>query len=152
MARLWDWRAGRLVCPPFEHDHEVHAAAFTPDGRHVLSVSDDGSLKVWEWRTGKLVCPPLAAGSVVLSLAVTPDGRRVACGGFMNELSVFSLDDRLASAPAPLKPDDLCVWGEIVSGQRIEPGGGVTNLTAEEWLKRWQAFRQRSPEKAVALY
>jgi hypothetical protein len=48
----------------------------------------------------------------------------------MNELPVFHLADWLT--PAPLKPDDLCLWGEIVSGQRIEAGGGVTNLTAEE--------------------
>jgi hypothetical protein len=144
MARLWDWRDGRLVCPAFEHEHEVHAVAFTPDGRHVLSASLDTTLRIWEWRTGKLVCPPLALGGAGLSLAVTPDGKRVAVGGFMKELSVFHLDDWLA--PAPLEPDDLCLWGEIVSGQRIEDGGGVTNLTAEEWLQRWQAFRSRHPE------
>jgi hypothetical protein len=149
MARLWDWRAGRLVCPPFEHEQEVHAVAFTPDGRHVLSASDEEALKIWEWRTGKPVCPPVALEGVVLSMPMAPDGRWVACGGFMKEPSVFSLDDRLT--PAPLEPDDLCLWGEIVSGQRVEAGGGVTNLTAEEWLERWQAFRRRHPERAAAL-
>jgi WD40 repeat protein len=147
MARLWDWRAGHLVCPPFEHEHEVHAVAFTPDGRHVLSASDDGVLKIWEWRTGKPVCPPLALGGAGLSLAVTPDGRRVACGGFLKELPVFHLD---WLAPPALGPDDLCLWGEIVSGQRIEDGGGVTNLTAEEWLQRWREFRARHPEGTAA--
>jgi WD40 repeat protein len=144
LARLWDWRAGRLVCPAFEHDHEVHAVAFTPDGRHVLSTSDDGVLKVWEWRTGKLVCPPFTLGGVGLSLAVTPDGKRVAVGGFLKELAVFHLDDWLT--PSPLEPDDLCLWGELVSGQRLEAGAGVTNLTAEEWLERWQAFRRHHPD------
>jgi WD40 repeat protein len=143
MARLWDWRSGRLVCPAFEHQHEVHAVAFTPDGRHVLSASDDGVLKAWEWRTGKPVCPPLALGGTGLSLAVTPDGRRVAVGGYMKDLPVFDLTDRL-TAP-PLDADDLCLWGEVLSGQRVEDGGGVTNLTADEWLGRWQAFRQRHP-------
>jgi WD40 repeat protein len=145
MARLWDWRAGRLDCPPFEHEYEVHGIAFTPDGRHVLSASDDGVLKISEWRTGKPICPPFALGGAGLSLTVTPDGRRVACGGFMNELRVFHLDDWLT--PATLGPDDLCALGEIVSGQRIEGGSGVTNLTAEEWLQRWREFRQRHPEK-----
>jgi WD40 repeat protein len=144
MARLWDWRADRLVCPPFEHEHEVHAVAFTPDGRHVLSAGDDWTLRIWEWRTGKPVCPPLALGGTGLSLAVTPDGKRVAVGGFLKDLPVFHLDDWLT--PTTLASDDLCAWGEIVSGQRIEDGGGVTNLTADEWLKRWRDFRRRHPE------
>jgi WD40 repeat protein/serine/threonine protein kinase len=145
MARLWDWRAGRLVCPAFEHEHEVHAVAFTPDGRLVLSASDDGVLRVWEWRTGKPVCPAFALGGAGMSLAVAPDGTRVACGGFFKAPPVFNLDGWLA--PAALGPDDLCLWGEIVSGQRVEDGGGVSNLTAEEWLERWQAFRRRHPDQ-----
>jgi WD40 repeat protein/serine/threonine protein kinase len=147
MARLWDWRAGRLVCPAFEHEHEVHVVAFTPDGRHVLSGSDDGVLKIWEWCTGKPVCPPFALGDAILSLAVAPDGRWVAVGGFMKELAVIHLDDWLA--PVALEPDDLCLWGEILSGQRIEAGGGVTNLTAEEWLERWRQFRVGHPATAT---
>jgi WD40 repeat protein len=147
MARLWDWRTGRLVCPAFTHEHEVHAVAFTPDGRHVLSASDDGVLKIWEWRTGKPVCPPLALGGAGLTLAVTPDGRRAVVSGFLKELPVFHLEDWLA--PAALEADGLCLWGEIVSGQRIEDGGGVINLTAEEWLQRWQASRRRPPGKGA---
>jgi WD40 repeat protein len=142
-ARLWDWCAGRLVCPAFEHDHEVYAVAFTPDGRHVLSAGGDKVLKIWDCRRGKLVCPPLTLGGFGLSVALTPDGRRIACSGLGNVLSVFHLDDWLA--PRTLSPDDLCSWGEIASGQRIQGDGGVTNLTTEEWLQRWQAFRQRVP-------
>jgi hypothetical protein len=52
--------------------------------------------------------------------------------------------------PSPLEPDDLGVWGEIVSGQRIEAGGGVTNLTAEEWLRRWRDFRGRHPGRVAS--
>ena len=80
---------------------------------------------------------------------MTSDGTRVAVGGFMKEPPVFHLDDWLA--PAPLEPNDLCALGEIVSGQRIEAGGGVTNLTAEEWLERWHDFRGRHPEMVPTL-
>src|SRR5262249_56974698 len=30
MARLWDWRAGRLLWPGFQHQREVHALALPP--------------------------------------------------------------------------------------------------------------------------
>jgi WD40 repeat protein/serine/threonine protein kinase len=146
-ARLWDWRTGRLVCPPFTHDHEVHAVGFTPDGRHVISASMDETLRVWEWRTGKPVSPPLPLGGGGLNLVVSPHGPRVVCGGFLKALPVFHLDDWLA--PATLEPDDLCAWGEILSGQRIEGADSVTNLTADEWLERWQAFRRRHPDRGA---
>jgi WD40 repeat protein len=145
MARLWDWGVDQQH-PKFtlEHEHEVLVVAFTPDGRYLLSGSADGVLKIWQRRTGKPVCPPFSLGGAGLSLAVTPDGKRVAVGGFLKDLPVFQLDDWFT--PSPLGPDDLCLWGEIVSGQRIEAGGGVTNLTAEEWLERWRDFRRRHPE------
>jgi WD40 repeat protein len=149
MARLWDWRTGRLVCPPFEHEHEANIVAFTPDSNYVLSTGKDKTLRIWEWHTGKPVCPPLPLGGAGQSLAITPDGSHVACGGQMNALPVIQLDDWLA--PAALPPDDLCLWGEIMSGQRVEEGGGVTNLTAEQWLKRWSEFRARHPEAVRGL-
>jgi WD40 repeat protein/serine/threonine protein kinase/tetratricopeptide (TPR) repeat protein len=142
MARLWDWRTGRLVCPAFEHEHEVHGVAFHPGGRWVLTASDDQTLRVWDWRTGKPVTPALATGGVGKCVAVTPDGNFAVVGGLLNALPVFYLGD--LSARAELDLDDLCTWGEVLSGQRVE-GSGVTNLPADHWLQRWRGFRQRHP-------
>ena len=36
-ARLWDWLAGTLACPPLKHDEEVFSGAMTPDGRFALT-------------------------------------------------------------------------------------------------------------------
>jgi WD40 repeat protein len=144
MARLWDWRTHQLVCPPFVHEQAIFAAAFHPNRRWILTGSRDKTMRIWEWQTGKPVTPPLATGGFVLNLGVTPDGQYAVVGGYMDALKVFDLG--YLSAPNELDGDDLCAWGELVSGQRIQEGGGVTNLTAEEWLQRWRAFRQRHPE------
>jgi hypothetical protein len=146
-ARLWDWRAGREV-GAFKHDHEVHAVAFTPDGRWVLTASDDKTLRVWESVTGKPVTPPWELGGYGLSLSVTPDGKHAVVGGFGKELHVFDLGD--LAGDTTLGADDLVVWGELLSGQRIHKGSGVTNLTAEEWLQRWRDYRGRLPMKEAA--
>lgn len=143
LVRLWDWRTGQLVCPPFAHDHGVHGVAFHPDRRWILTGSGDRILRVWEWQTGKPVTPRLATGGAVLSLDVTPDGRHAVVGGFMDALKIFPLADLFT--PNELNADDLCTWAEIVSGRRVQDGGGVTNLTGEEWLQRWRDFRKRHP-------
>ena len=145
MARLWDWQAGRLVCPAFEHESAISSVAFHPNGRWVLTTSGEGVFRVWEGRTGKPITPPLPAGSGAgISLAVTPDGNYAVIGDWVSvfsswtALQVFYLGD-LSDAASDL--DDLRTWGELLSGRRVQDGSGVTNLTAEEWLERWRAFR-----------
>jgi hypothetical protein len=117
--------------------------AFAPNGRWVLTGSDDGILRIWDWRTGKPVAPARSTGGMVLSLAVTPDSHYAVVGGFMDALRVFHLGE--LSQRLEFDADDLCTWAELVCGQRVQEGGGVTNLTAEEWLQRWRDFRRRHP-------
>jgi WD40 repeat protein/serine/threonine protein kinase len=143
-ARLWDWRSGRLSCPPLEHQDEVFAAEFTPDGCWVATASLDRTARVWEARTGKPAAPALALDDRALSVAVASDGRYAAVGGFGHTLAVFHLGDLHPPEDGDL--DDLCSWGELLSGRRLQDGGGVANLTAAEWLQRWRAFRNRHPD------
>ena len=143
-VRVWDWRAGRLVCPPFEHAKEANAAVFTPDGRWVLSASVDGTARAWDWRTGKPVTPPLTIEGDPLSIAVTPDGQHAVVGGGLGRLVVLDLGD-LAPHENDADTDRLCRWAELLAGQRLHEGGGTVNLSADEWLDRWRALRQQSP-------
>jgi WD40 repeat protein len=142
MVRVWDWRAGRLTCPPFEHSMEALAATFTPDGRWVLSASTDGTARAWEWRTGKPVTPPLAIGGLPLSLSVTLDGKHAIVGGAHVALAVLDLSPLAADADTDLDP--LYLTAELLSVQRLHEGGGTVNLSADEWLERWRAYREHS--------
>jgi WD40 repeat protein len=142
MARVWDWRQGQLVSPCLGHRDEVSTAAFTPDGRWVVTTSYDETARVWDWRTGLPVTPPLPLTGKGLNLAVAAGGQYVAVGGFVTALEVINLDDLYEDGP--LDVDALCLWAELVSGQRIRAGGGAINLTRAEWLDRWREFRQHS--------
>jgi WD40 repeat protein len=68
------------------------AAAFTPDGRHLITVSNEATARVWDtdtwseraayaWKAGPLKC-----------VAVTADGTRAACGGSRGKVVVWDLD------------------------------------------------------------
>ena len=145
-VRVWDWRARRLVCPPFEHQMEAVAAVFTPDGRWVLSASAYDSVRVWDWRSGKPVTPPLSIG-IPMSLAVTPAGTHAVVGGFSDTLGVFDLR---TLAPTDTDPELLRLRAELLAGQQLHEGGGTANLSADEWFDRWQAFRRQSPTPGIA--
>jgi WD40 repeat protein len=134
--RVWDWRARQLVCPPFEQAQEALAATFTPDGRWVLSASVDGIARAWDWQTGKPVTPPIPVGGAPLSITLTPSGSNAVVGGDMDGLAVLDLGE-LAREDAD--PDALCLWAELLTGQRLHEGGGTVNLSAGEWLDRWRS-------------
>jgi WD40 repeat protein/Flp pilus assembly protein TadD len=143
MARLLDWHTGRPVCPPFKHTDEVFTAAFTPDGRWVVTAGRDGTARVWEWHTGQPVTPGRPLGGWGWRALVTPAGDYAVVAGESPALTAVHLGD--LADPEDLDPDELCLLGEVVSGQRIQEGSDVAALTTEEWLARWATFRQRHP-------
>ncbi len=144
MARLWDWRTGALVCPPFQHATRLSGVCFTPDGVYVLTASLDSTARVWEWRTGKPITPPLPISGNGQRIITASGGTQALASGSASFIDVFSLDDIYGREEMEL--DDLCTLGEIISGQRLHKGGDVVNLTGDEWLDRWRRFRQRYPE------
>ena len=141
--RVWDWRSGKLACAPFEHDKDAIAAIFTPDEAcWVLSTSVDGTARgAWDWRTGKPITPPLAIDGEPLTLAVTPDGKHAVVGGALRSLAVLDLG-ALAKIGGDIDAGALCLWAELLAGQRLHDGGGTVNLSADEWLNRWRESRR----------
>jgi len=81
--RGWEW--GRLsylsdteILTLKGHSGFVWSAAFSPDGRRVVTASDDETARVWDAETGKELLTLIKGhrGSV-WSAAFSPDGRRV---------------------------------------------------------------------------
>jgi serine/threonine protein kinase/WD40 repeat protein/tetratricopeptide (TPR) repeat protein len=150
MVRLWDWRTGRLVCPPFQHTHEAWDVAFTPDGLRVATTGTDQTVRLWDVQTGQQLAPAIGLPARGCQLETDPTGRFLVVSGEFPSIPAFDLQEMCRTDDLPL--DDLCLWGELVSGQRIHEGGNVVNLAPDEWLSRWRSFRQRHPARLDAVW
>lgn len=65
----------------FAHARAVTQAAFSPDGRWVLTASQDGTARVWDTASGKaLGTQPLKHDAAVNCAIFSPDGKRVLTG------------------------------------------------------------------------
>lgn len=54
-AALWNTQTGEMLEQRFQHQREINALRFTPDGSRLVSCSDDATAVVWEVESGKKV-------------------------------------------------------------------------------------------------
>ncbi len=57
----------------------VPSVAFSPDGKYVVSGSDDGTARVWEAASGKEIAR-MTHDDYVTTVAFSPDGKYVVSG------------------------------------------------------------------------
>jgi len=71
------------------HMAKIQDVVFTPDGRQLVSASDDKTIRVWDLATGKTVrfirgeSGPGNPGKI-FAMALSPDGKWLATGGWMS--------------------------------------------------------------------
>jgi WD40 repeat protein len=93
----------RLGTVRWRHGGMVAFAAFRPDGKSVVSASDDGCIHVWEFPSGKelrrIVVVPVEksgpglprSGGFLSAAALSPDGRTVATSFLSGRISAAGL-------------------------------------------------------------
>jgi len=62
------------------HERTIQSFVFLHDNIHIVSGSDDGTMRKWDCETGQLVGEPWEGEANVTALALSPDGKTIACG------------------------------------------------------------------------
>jgi WD40 repeat protein len=68
---------GKLLHQLIGHTSQVPSAQFSPDGKYIVSASDDGTAKIWEASTGKLLQDLKGHTNWVTSAQFSPDGKSI---------------------------------------------------------------------------
>jgi WD40 repeat protein len=105
----------------------VEAVAFSPDGRRLASVSQDGTVKVWDVATGQEFLSLKGHDSVAFS----PDGRRLASVGQDETVKIW--DAATGQEFRTLKGHRTWVMSLAFS-----PGGGrLASASSDQTVKLW---------------
>jgi WD40 repeat protein len=113
-AQVWDTASGRAVTAPLRHGGFVRAVQFSPDGRKLLSASEDGTVQLWDPETGHPVSEPMRHGARVMNAEFSPDGSQVVTFSSDKAVRIWEV----TQAPLPV-PDWLPALAEAVAGQHI---------------------------------
>lgn len=98
----------RLVIDPQAHYGVVNDLAFTSNGKFLISVSDDKTIRIWDVenkvldRTLRTYSGTGAEGSIY-ALALSPDDRFLAIGGYFKENEIRIIDLKKSSKVVVLK-------------------------------------------------
>ncbi|KYC40721.1 hypothetical protein WA1_24075 [Scytonema hofmannii PCC 7110] len=122
---------GRLIRTLTGHSSGVNALALTPDGKRVISASDDKTLKVWNLETGSLESTLTGHSSGVNALALTPDGKRVISASDDKTLKVWNLETGSLEST-------LTGHSDWVNALALTPDGKrVISASDDKTLKVW---------------
>jgi WD40 repeat protein len=76
-AQIREITSGKLIAS-LNHGNSVNALAFSPDGKWIVTASEDGTAQVWETMSGKPVGQSLKHQGTILDVVFSTDGKYVA--------------------------------------------------------------------------
>jgi len=100
------------------HRYNAYGCAFSPNGRHIASVSSDKRVRVWRVEDGKCVADLEGHSTYVYWVTWSPDGQRVASASQDTTVRVWT--------PFSKPPRCVCVFAEhmtTISACAFHPSG-----------------------------
>jgi WD40 repeat protein len=77
---VYDTRTGELSLPPLKCKADAEWAAFSPDGRRIVTGDSAGTIQFWDAQTGKTLPLQIQHAAGISSLAFNRDGTKLAVG------------------------------------------------------------------------
>lgn len=168
MVRVWDAATGKRVPAPLvngpgprsiedrpgetplESAREITQAAFSPDGRRVVTASADRTARIWNAMTGERSVPPLEHDARVVSAAFSPDGARIVTVSGDRTARVWDAATGQPLTPLLINDEPIVSAAFSADGERLLTADGHSVRTWDVSLDRrslqdWSNVAEKSP-------
>lgn len=134
-ARLWDAATGKpSAVPPLDHPSWARYAAFSADGKYLVTTSSK-SAYVWDVGSGKKVCAPLKHSGKVAEASFSPDGRKIVT--VSDDTGDRAARVWNAASGEPITPP--LEHKEIVKHARFSSDGLLVLTATDRYARLWDA-------------
>jgi WD40 repeat protein len=148
-VEVWDAQTGQemvRIKGGHTHTHNVESVSYSPDGKRIVSASQDNTLKVWDAKSGVETLTLNGHTKPVWSVAYSPDGKRIVSGSDDRSIKVW--DVRTGQETLTLKGHTSGVTAVASSPQ----GYRIVSGSADGTIKIWDAtpMEEKPPPAAGA--
>ena len=127
------------VGPPLAHRDGVLFATYSPDGRYIVTGSEDTTAVVWDAATGLAVTPPLRHSSYIWHVSFSPDSRLLLTVSMDKTARVWDT----ASGEAVTPP--LVHNNEVKAGDWSPDGREVITFSPDGTARVWDVSPTSEP-------
>ncbi len=89
---IWNLNTRNTEKTLYGHTNYVKSLVFSPDGKTLISGSQDNTIKMWDIKTGSLITTLEGHTSTVTSLIVTQDGQRIISGSSDCSIRIWGIE------------------------------------------------------------
>ena len=115
------------------HTHYVYSVSYSPDGRKIISTSEDKTIKIWDANTGSCLQTLTGHTNGVSSVLYSPDGRKIVSASGDKTIKIWDVNTGTCLQTLTGHTD----W--VLSASYSPDGRKIVSASKDKTIKIWDA-------------